>query len=151
MSFNNPINAPDVVIPVVVPNSEQQSYLVVRRNQMPCRGEISFPGGYQNEGDSLRVAAVREVQEEVGITINPMDLKFIDEKINDRNRNLSFWLAPAMNYADLFDQDGKYKFPIQEEEVQEVLIGTVNDTLCFPFHDQVLKDLHSPIVQQNYA
>jgi len=118
---------------------------------MPCRGEISFPGGYQNEGDSLRVAAVREVQEEVGITINPMDLKFIDEKINDRNRNLSFWLAPAMNYSDLFDQDGNYKFPIQEEEVQEVLIGTVNDTLCFPFHDQVLKDLHSPIVQQNYA
>lgn len=150
MSFNNPINVPVVIIPVRT-NATQQSYLFVRRNQMPCRGEISFPGGYQNEGDSLRVAAVREVQEEVGLTINPTDLEFVDEMINDRNRNLSFWLAPAMNYSDLFDADGTYKHPIQTEEVQEVLIGDVNDTLCFPFHDRVLKNLHSNAVAQNYA
>ena len=140
MTYKNPINVCVVCLPVNMPDGIT-SWLLVRRNNEPCKGELSFPGGYQNEGDSMRVAAARELEEECGLKISPFSLSFINEKLNKANRNLSFWLADAMNYYDLFDADGVYKHPIQEEEVMEVIVWNYEDKLCFPFHQEVLEEL----------
>lgn len=40
-------------------------------------GYLSLPAGHVEEGESLKAAAIREAHEEVGVTIQPQDLKLV--------------------------------------------------------------------------
>ncbi len=44
----------------------------------PGIGKWTFPGGFVERGEPVREAAVREILEEVGITVDPNDLKLIN-------------------------------------------------------------------------
>lgn len=48
--------------------------LVVRRARHPARGVFTFPGGVVEAGETLKQAVVREVKEETGLVIEPLDL-----------------------------------------------------------------------------
>ncbi|MGE3334087.1 MAG: NUDIX hydrolase [Rhodospirillaceae bacterium] len=50
--------------------------LLIRRGKPPRMGEWSIPGGRQEWGETIRETAVREVQEETGITA--INLRLID-------------------------------------------------------------------------
>jgi len=53
-------------------------YLVIRRCGSGYRdGEYTFPAGHVDDGETATMAAVRELNEEVGIEINENSLKFI--------------------------------------------------------------------------
>jgi ADP-ribose pyrophosphatase YjhB (NUDIX family) len=142
MTFKNPINVCVTCVPVITPSNGIE-YLIIQRNIEPFINGFAFPGGYQNEGDSMRVAAARELKEEVGIDVCPFHLNFVDEKLNINNRNLSFWVTSAIKYYDLFDAAGNYKLPIQTEEVAKVTITDESTKLCFPFHQEVLEQLRT--------
>jgi ADP-ribose pyrophosphatase YjhB (NUDIX family) len=48
--------------------------LIVRRSRAPARGIYTLPGGVVEAGETLAEAAVREVAEETGLTIEPVAL-----------------------------------------------------------------------------
>lgn len=52
----------------------QDRILLQRRGYAPYRGQWAPPGGFVEQGESLEAAAVREVQEEVGIRLDPEQL-----------------------------------------------------------------------------
>jgi 8-oxo-dGTP diphosphatase len=48
--------------------------LLVRRGREPLRGKWSLPGGLLELGESLIEGVVREVREETGLTVEPVEL-----------------------------------------------------------------------------
>lgn len=48
--------------------------LLIRRRAEPNRGRWSFPGGTVELGEPLRDAVVREVREETGLSVEPLEV-----------------------------------------------------------------------------
>lgn len=48
---------------------KNQSVLLIRRSNPPLKGQWSLPGGKQQLGETVHQAAIREVLEETGVTI----------------------------------------------------------------------------------
>src|SRR5262249_53330879 len=55
--------------------------LIVRRARSPAEGLFTLPGGAVETGELLEEAVVREVQEETGLTIDPIGLAGYREAI----------------------------------------------------------------------
>jgi ADP-ribose pyrophosphatase YjhB (NUDIX family) len=55
--------------------------LVVRRARPPANGLFSLPGGVVELGEELRAAVVREVAEETGMSVEPVELAGFRETI----------------------------------------------------------------------
>jgi 8-oxo-dGTP diphosphatase len=55
--------------------------LVVRRARPPANGLFSLPGGVVELGEELRAAVMREVAEETGMSIEPVELAGFRETI----------------------------------------------------------------------
>lgn len=65
-----------VLMPYFIKDNKEHLLLTVRSNQVANhKGQISFPGGYQEQGESLETCALREAWEEVGI--KPLDANVI--------------------------------------------------------------------------
>ncbi len=50
-------------------------YLFQKRNKGFGAGRYLFPGGHVDAGETVLTAAVREIREELGVTVYPNDLK----------------------------------------------------------------------------
>jgi 8-oxo-dGTP diphosphatase len=55
--------------------------LLVRRGSEPLKGHWTLPGGLLEVGESLAEGVVREVKEETGLTVEPMELVELLERI----------------------------------------------------------------------
>jgi 8-oxo-dGTP diphosphatase len=64
---------------VVVDNGRA---LLVRRGSEPLKGHWSLPGGMLEVGESLNDGVVREVREETGLTVQPIELIELLDKIH---------------------------------------------------------------------
>jgi ADP-ribose pyrophosphatase YjhB (NUDIX family) len=71
---------PMVGVGAVVVN--QGRVLLVRRGTEPLKGEWSLPGGVLELGESLHSGVVREVQEETGLTVEPLELVELLDRIH---------------------------------------------------------------------
>jgi ADP-ribose pyrophosphatase YjhB (NUDIX family) len=56
--------------------------LLVRRGTEPLKGEWSLPGGVLEVGESLQSGVVREVREETGLTVEPLELVELLDRIH---------------------------------------------------------------------
>lgn len=56
--------------------------LLVRRGTEPLRGRWSIPGGLIDIGESLHQAVIREVREETGLDIEPLELVELLDRIH---------------------------------------------------------------------
>lgn len=65
-------NRPTVDVVVVVADRD---LILIRRGKEPFKGMLAFPGGHVEAGESLAVAAARELREEINLTIDPAKLK----------------------------------------------------------------------------
>jgi ADP-ribose pyrophosphatase YjhB (NUDIX family) len=63
---------PHIGIGVVVWRADK--VLLVKRRNPPQQGFWSLPGGKQELGETIRHTAVREVREETGLEIKPLDI-----------------------------------------------------------------------------
>lgn len=60
---------------------EDGRMLLVKRRHPPLAGEWSIPGGVLELGESLREAAIREAQEETCLTVEPIDLLGVYDRV----------------------------------------------------------------------
>ena len=65
-------NGPAAVVAVIMHTVEGR--LLVRRGIEPHKGTYAFPGGYIDHQETWQEAAIREVKEETGVTIDSKDL-----------------------------------------------------------------------------
>ena len=52
--------------------------LLARRALEPDQGKWDLPGGFMDEGEHPRAAAIRELREETGLEIDPLDLVAVE-------------------------------------------------------------------------
>jgi 8-oxo-dGTP diphosphatase len=64
---------PAVTVDIVVVTKERQPrVLLIRRKHDPFAGRWAIPGGFVDQGETLEVAARRELREETGLEIGDM-------------------------------------------------------------------------------
>ena len=61
---------------------EQDRVLLVRRANPPLQGQWSLPGGLVELGESLRGALLRELEEETGLVVEPLELIELVDRID---------------------------------------------------------------------
>ena len=118
-----------VLIPLIR-NRDHWSILFTRRaeNLAAHSGQIAFPGGAVEPGESLEEAAIREAGEEVGI--RPADVELIG-RLDDLITNSGFLVAP---FTGIVHEPIEYV--MQESEVVEVFEVPV-DALLDPRKPEV--------------
>ncbi|HVH88025.1 MAG TPA: NUDIX hydrolase [Terriglobales bacterium] len=55
--------------------------LLVRRANPPLKGEWSIPGGLVETGETIKEAIIREAREETALTVEPIELVEVFERI----------------------------------------------------------------------
>ena len=69
---------------------EQGRVLLVRRGTEPLKGQWSLPGGMLELGESLTGGVVREVREETGIIVEPVELVELLDRIQRDGERVRF-------------------------------------------------------------
>jgi ADP-ribose pyrophosphatase YjhB (NUDIX family) len=69
---------------------EHGCVLLVRRGTEPLRGEWSLPGGVLEVGESLSAGVVREVREETGLTVEPIELIELLDRIHREGERVRY-------------------------------------------------------------
>ena len=72
----------------IILKKDNQVLLIKRLNTDWASGQWNFPGGLLEENETLMNAAIREAQEEIGVTISPDDFELVhvlQVKANNKN------------------------------------------------------------------
>ncbi|MGA7616952.1 MAG: CoA pyrophosphatase, partial [Thermoanaerobaculia bacterium] len=101
------------VVAPLIPRRDGWSLLFVRRSESLAlhRGQVAFPGGAAEAGETLEETAVRETEEEVGI---PRDAIRLIGRLDDLHARTGFIVAP---FIGIIPPDLEYV--LQESEVVE--------------------------------
>jgi len=69
---------------------DQGRVLLVRRGREPLKGQWSLPGGLLEIGESLSAGVVREVREETGLTVEPVELIELLDRIHREGERVRY-------------------------------------------------------------
>jgi len=64
--------------------------LLVRRGTEPMKGHWTLPGGLVEVGEPLETAVVREVREETGLTVEPVELIELLDRIHRQGERVRY-------------------------------------------------------------
>ena len=64
--------------------------LLVRRGREPLKGQWSIPGGLIDVGETLREAVIREVKEETGLDVEPVELVELLDRIHRQDGRVRY-------------------------------------------------------------
>ncbi|MEN0613192.1 8-oxo-dGTP diphosphatase MutT [Klebsiella indica] len=78
----------------IIRNSQGEIFITQRAADAHMANKLEFPGGKIETGESAEQALVRELQEEVGITVKSSRLfEQLQHQFPDRHITLWFWLV----------------------------------------------------------
>jgi ADP-ribose pyrophosphatase YjhB (NUDIX family) len=80
--------APLVGVGAVVVDEDR--VLLVRRGTEPLRGQWSLPGGLLELGEALADGVIREVREETGLTVEPLELIELLDRIHREGERVQY-------------------------------------------------------------
>lgn len=65
-------------------------------------GKYCFPSGHGEEGETAREGCAREALEEIGITIDPKDLKFLHTQYrwNEEHARAGYYFSPTIDLPE---------------------------------------------------
>jgi ADP-ribose pyrophosphatase YjhB (NUDIX family) len=131
-TYRNPIPVAVMLLPVLIEGADAPGLLTIRRGIEPARGKLALPGGYVDDGEDWKAAAIRELREETGIIVGPpASLELVDALSNPQgDRVLLFAKAPPVREADLPPFS-----PTNETSERVILRGP--EELAFSLHTQV--------------
>lgn len=78
----------------IIRNAEGEIYITQRAADAHMANKWEFPGGKIKEGETAEQAVIRELQEEVGITVTTLQqFDKLEYQFPDRHITLWFWLV----------------------------------------------------------
>jgi 8-oxo-dGTP diphosphatase len=96
---------PAMTVDVAVVTTEKRPrILLIRRKNDPFAGCWAFPGGFVDEGETIQQAAVRELQEETGLTASDLVQLFT---AGDPGRDPRGWTVSVLHLARVKPKDAK--------------------------------------------
>ncbi len=126
---------PTPVVVVLVPIST--GLLGIVRATHPV-GELAFPGGYVDMGESFRAAGSRELREETSLTIPPEQFDVVREQTSSHALHVIVFVRYRFGrYAESLDDLSEF---IPNPEVRERVVLYGNEDLAFGSHTSALRD-----------
>lgn len=140
ITYKNPIPIVVMMIPVNTIPASQHGWLVEQRNINPNKGGWAFPSGFIEHGETWQQAAVRELKEELGLSIKDKDL-YLVEIVNATNGNMLIFCA---HHYGVYRDDIKFE---PNEEVSAICFPILpsHQELCFPLHNEVWKRFYNTL------
>jgi ADP-ribose pyrophosphatase YjhB (NUDIX family) len=119
--------------------------LCVRRSIPPGQGKLALPGGFLDIGETWQQGAAREVFEETGIRIDPVEIAELRVLSPPPPEAvvLIFGRAPRRSNAELPAFQAT-------NETSELVVVCEPQELAFPLHTQVLREFFErrpPVIQ----
>ena len=92
--------------------SKDDSYLFLRRNNSPVKGQWWFPGGRVRKGETFAETLYREVKEETGLEVIKSKLVNVYSRIFDERHDITIaYLCTCKgNKIVLNDEHSEYKY-----------------------------------------
>ena len=119
------------LVPLVTPMGYFNGVLAIRRGLKDGYGEWALPGGYQSFGETWQEAAIREVREETGHSVEVEPRPWTVITVHN-GHNLIFANCNPIP----FNQHAEY----EQAETLEIMAIRDSVELAFPAHTTVLKD-----------
>ena len=109
-----------VLVPIFY--EKEIGLILVKRTEKVFRhsGEISFPGGLIEKGETPKEAALREAMEEIGI--NPKDVEILGFLEPTETKSTGFIIYPLVGIVPR-----NYNFVINKGEVERIIFITISE------------------------
>jgi ADP-ribose pyrophosphatase YjhB (NUDIX family) len=122
VTFSNPIPVAVAIVPF------KNKLVGIRRGIEPRKGQIAFPGGYINSGETFKQALTRELYEETGISVSEdsWEIFHIGDSIQS-NRILIFGLCREV---------GSINLDFKSDETEGIFLIDHEMPLAFPLHEE---------------
>ena len=121
-----------VVVQVFIQNSEGK-FLIQKRNKEK-NGKYATTGGHPKSGETSIQGIISVVKEEIGLNINPKDLKLYYSGRSDSQR--VFW----DDYYIKMDVPNIQHLPLQKEEVESVCWLSIDEIKALMKEDKFFKN-----------
>jgi len=117
-----------MLVPIRPKGAEPIQHLIGgRRGIPPKKGEVAFPAGYINRGETWRDAASRELKEETGIDIEPWKWGLVTVHSSEKHLLTVVQVEP-IECPDF----GTLEY--DHNETQELVLIDRSTQLCFSSH-----------------
>lgn len=124
--MNKEVKKAAVLIPFIIIDNKLHLVLTLRNQNLSYHGgQISFPGGKQEEGETPLETALREAEEEIGLNRNLVEI--IAELQEEMAYTSSYLIRPIIGLVK-----GRPCFKINEEEVKEIIVIPLDELLSLP-------------------